>query len=92
MRLAIAYTDSFHGTAFSIIFNKPFIVVANTDRGAARFTSVLKVFGLEDRLVSNVAEVTPGLLRKKIDWKSVNSKISQERQRSETYLRQHLEL
>jgi hypothetical protein len=85
-------TDSFHGTAFSIIFNKPFIVVANTDRGAARFTSVLSVFGLEDRLVSNVAEVTPELLRKKIDWKSVNAKLNRERRRSEKYLRQHLEL
>ena len=46
-------TDSFHGCVFSIIFNKPFWVLGNSDRGTARFTSLLSTFGLEDRLVSS---------------------------------------
>lgn len=45
-------TDSFHGTVFSIIFNKPFIVLGNKKRGMARFNSLLGLFGLNDRLVN----------------------------------------
>ena len=44
-------TDSFHGCVFSIIFRKPFVAVANKERGLDRFLSLLKDCGLEDRLV-----------------------------------------
>lgn len=44
-------TDSFHGCVFSIIFRKPFVAIANRDRGLDRFLSLLKDCGLEDRLV-----------------------------------------
>ena len=44
--------DSFHGVVFSIIFNKPFWVIGNAKRGNARFSSLLKLFELDDRLVN----------------------------------------
>lgn len=44
-------TDSFHGCVFSIINRKPFIAIANRDRGLERFTSLLGTFGLTDRLI-----------------------------------------
>lgn len=66
-------TDSFHGTVFSIIFNKPFIVIANEDRGISRFTSILKLFGLEDRLIYSKSELTPELITRPIDFDKVNS-------------------
>lgn len=44
-------TDSFHGCVFSIIFHKPFVAIANKDRGLDRFVSLLRDAGLEDRLV-----------------------------------------
>lgn len=44
-------TDSFHGCVFSIIYHKPFIAIANKDRGLERFTSLLGTFGLMDRLI-----------------------------------------
>lgn len=47
-------TDSFHACVFSIIFKKPFIAIGNKKRGMARFESLLKMFGLEDRLISNI--------------------------------------
>lgn len=74
-------TDSFHGTAFSIIFNKPFIAIGNKERGLARFTSLLKVFGLENRLVSDVSEVTDELLKSRIDWVKVNEIKKKEQKR-----------
>lgn len=51
-------TDSFHGTVFAIIFSKPFIVIYNAERGASRFISLLKIFGLEHRLIHSATELT----------------------------------
>lgn len=39
-------TDSFHGVVFSIIFQKPFICIANEGRGSSRFSSLFKILGL----------------------------------------------
>ncbi len=49
-------TDSFHACVFSIIFGKEFVVYGNQNRGLSRFTSLLKIFGLEDRLVLSYVE------------------------------------
>lgn len=65
-------TDSFHGTVFAIIFNKPFLVVGNHVRGFSRFTSLLTIFGLEERLVQSLQEVTTEKIRARIDWSEVN--------------------
>ena len=44
------FTDSFHGTIFSIIFKKPFITMKNKNRGGERFISLLKPISLIHRL------------------------------------------
>lgn len=49
-------TDSFHGCVFSIIFHKPFVAIANKDRGLDRFVSLLRDAGLEDRLIYSFDE------------------------------------
>ena len=63
--------DSFHACVFSIIFEKPFCVLANRDRGITRIDSLLRMFGLEDRLFSDFSMeevcMTP------INWQEVNS-------------------
>ena len=61
-------TDSFHGTVFSIIFNKPFVALANAERGADRFVSLLSQFGLMSRLYSEGKNYQ----KSDIDWKPVN--------------------
>ena len=65
-------TDSFHGTVFSIIFNKPFVCIANKERGLSRFTSLLKIFGLENRLIFSQKDLSEKLLEN-IDYNKVNS-------------------
>src|SRR5690606_34704024 len=85
-------TDSFHGTAFSIIFNKPFLAIGNKDRGLARFLSVLKLFGLDNRLITDTAQVSAELLKKKIDWDKVNSIRNSEAKRSLSFLKSNLGL
>ncbi len=76
-------TDSFHGTVFSILFNKPFISVVNKKRGAERFLSLLTLFGLERRIYNeNLNE----LIEDKINWLEVNNKLNQLRNEGIEYL------
>lgn len=48
---SMVITDSFHGTVFSIIFNKEFYVLQNAERGVARIVSLLNTFELEYRIL-----------------------------------------
>jgi Polysaccharide pyruvyl transferase len=73
------FTDSFHGCVFSLIFNKPFLVVGNYERGLARFDSLLSKFGLHHRLVFSPDDVTTSLISDEIDWQQVNKTISEEK-------------
>jgi nitroreductase len=73
---AFVVTDSFHGVAFSILFNKPFIAYGNPGRGLARFTSLLKMFGLEDRLVVSSKDVDLDGVVQPVDWSTVNDRLS----------------
>jgi len=64
-------TDSFHGTVFSILFHKQFTVIANKERGITRFTSLLSMFGLEDRLIysHNEYKQLPDINYDKVDFR-----------------------
>ncbi len=78
-------TDSFHGTIFCIIFNKPFITLANPDRGLSRFTSLLQLFGLQERLLTRTTLVTPDKLHP-INWDRVNEIRESKKRDSLKYL------
>lgn len=83
-------TDSFHGCVFSIIFNKPFIAIGNNGRGLTRFTSLLKLFGLENRLVLNSNDLTEKLIKDKINWSKIQEIIEFEQRRSLDFLTKNL--
>lgn len=89
-RCKYVVTDSFHGTVFAILFNKPFISICNDERGAARFDSLLRTFGLESRLINARDELPEGLIRQKIDFRRVNGIIEEERARADSFLRSAL--
>ncbi|HCV05713.1 MAG: hypothetical protein CMF22_13365 [Idiomarinaceae bacterium] len=86
----LVVTDSFHGCIFSIIFNKPFIAIANEDRGRARFESLLGSFGLLNRLVNNTTEINADLLDEDIDWNSVNMRRELMLDKGYSFLRESL--
>jgi hypothetical protein len=73
----LVVTDSFHGMAFSIIFNKPFVVIPNKSRGASRFETLMKIFNLSE------VNLTP-------DWVTINHILQQERKRGISFLKQVL--
>lgn len=76
--------DSFHGTALSIIFNKPFIAIANRNRGYGRFTSLLKLFDLEANLVDESIPISHAIeiINNPINWEKINDKRQMLKQQS----------
>lgn len=84
-------TDSFHGCVFAIIFNKPFVCLGNKSRGSARFDTLLRKFGLEDRLITfpSVSQLQQ-VLQTPIEWAQVNEKLSFERERGVNFLKANL--
>lgn len=82
---AYVITDSFHGTAFSINYNKDFFVFLNEQRGNSRFDSLLNLLNLKDRVVTFVNPEKP-----LINWPEVNLLLNSERERCEKWLSQSL--
>ena len=83
-------TDSFHGSCFSIIYRKPFVVLKNEKRGGSRFDHLLSGFGLLDYMVEK-----PELIVKKffvlgfqhqIDYDKVYERIKEECLRCKKWL------
>lgn len=83
---AFVVTDSFHGAVFSILFNKPFIAYGNPKRGMARFVSLMRMLGLEDRLVVQRGEIDVDRMLQPIDWAAVNRRLERLRGESQEFL------
>ena len=77
--------SSFHGTAFSVNLNKPFISVS-PKRFNTRAQSLLNLLGLSERLVTYASYSLDKALAM-IDYTSVNEILENERTRSMKYLR-----
>lgn len=80
-------TDSFHGTVFSIIYSRPFFTFKRFNKKASlstntRITSLLTRLGLMDRLVLDMDSKQAF----DIDWKKIQSGVSQFRKASSEYL------
>jgi hypothetical protein len=83
-------TDSFHGMVFSIIFNKPFFVYGNKNRGLSRFQSLLEKFHLEHRLLLSCDNMDQMDVDAPIDWKSVNEIVEREKNVSMFFLQKNV--
>lgn len=84
--------DSFHGVVFSILFNVPFIAIGNKSRGLSRFNSILTLFKIKDRLITDYNEQHFNLFDKSIDFEQINTILEKERFKSTTYLRNIINL
>ena len=78
-------TDSFHGCAFSVNMNKDFYAIVTSN--GARITSMLELFGLQNRVLSEPNEID---LLESIDWVSVNRKLDDRRKESKDWLKSSL--
>ena len=89
---AYVCTNSFHGTVFSVRFQKPFFTAVSpaelADPERSRTMSLLKRLGLENRVVGS--GITAGLLDP-VDWDTAAERLAVERTASLDYLRAALE-
>lgn len=87
-------TNSFHGTALSILLKKDFVVVGlqgSKSEFNARVINLLKLVGLESRIINDSSPQTiQKLLNNKIDWESVDLKVCGLRDEGASYLMSEL--
>ncbi len=82
----LVITDSFHGSVFSAIFNRPFVAVVNRSRGADRFASLVLRIKIDHRIVEDASFIASALSRP-IDWEIVNDRILASRREGIDFLR-----
>ena len=85
----ILVTDSFHGTAFAINMNTPFVEVLPNTGTASRNASILRLTGLEDRVLGSDNDLE--LAGRPINFAPVNAIVIKERERSMKVLRRLIE-
>ncbi len=80
-------TDSFHATAFSINFEKNFVIVY-PGKYSTRLQSILKILGLENRVAKDDNDLK--IVEKNIDYDKVNVLLNHDRQMSIRWLKDNL--
>ncbi len=85
---SVMYTDSFHGTVFSILNKKPFVISSRENVGMnmdSRIDTLLAMFNLENRKISkdNNYEITNPM---EIEFPDIEAILERERQRSKEFL------
>jgi hypothetical protein len=73
-------TNMFHGTCFSILFNRPFFSIS-MPHNKNKLEDVLFRFGLESQLVTDISQIS-SLSVPRIDFDSVNKRVSEARMHS----------
>lgn len=76
---------SYHGTAFSVIFRKPFYTYS-TGGNSARMEDLVQTLGIEDRYLDTAFDVSHADWE--IDWEKVEDNWNRERQCSLNYLKE----
>ena len=89
-------TDSFHGTCFSILFDKPFYTKKNDKRGGKRFDELIKIAGIENQIFKTSREIVNTIsesgLKDDIDFSEIHRKIADSAETSRAWLRKALQL
>lgn len=87
---SLVYTDSFHGTVFSILYRTPFVVCNRlgnsvTEKMGSRIDSLLGLFGLENRRGTSENGYAISNPMEDPDWSDVDAVLTRERNRSKNY-------
>ena len=87
-KAACVCTNSFHGTAFSIIHRKPFFTVPHSTSNS-RISSLLDILELSHRQIKNTADISGDPLS--IDYTIAEGLLEAEREKSLRFLRMALD-
>ena len=86
-------TGTFHGTSFSIKYNRKFVSFVTEINRVNKVSSLLKTFGLEDKMVTKTEETNLiDVMRQKIDYEKVNKIVEEKAVYSKKYLSEQIEL
>lgn len=77
-------TDSYHGTCFSMIFEKDFVTVKN--RESERFATFSLFPGIQGRILENGARYDVKKLAGSIDYKAVKQELAAETAKSKQFI------
>ena len=83
-------SNSFHGTIFSLLFNKPFITINARFNGAERLKSLGKLFGVENRIITENSKEAITLLKTPLNANL--SVIDELKNKSMNFLKKNLDL
>lgn len=81
-------SNSFHATAFSVIFEKQFVVFERTEKINTRMRDLLECLNLSNRLILNVGNILDEQL---IDYTNINEVLSRECAKAKGFISQVLE-
>ena len=84
-------TDSFHGTALSLVFNVPFATILKPGLSMmnGRVTGLLNTFGLDHRVASSASDII-ALMNEPIKWDVVNGCMERTRATGRSWLAENL--
>lgn len=87
---SLMYTDSFHGTVFSILYRTPFVICNRlgsdvTEKMGSRIDNLISLFSLEDRRGTKANSYTIPSPMDSPDWSNVDKVLEKERKRSAEY-------
>lgn len=83
-------TNSFHGTAFSVLLNKPFILAQAQPFADDRIATLLGAMGLADREIDPATDICPENLLE-VDFTRANETLEALRRQDTDWLRQAIE-
>ena len=84
-------TDSFHGVAFSLVFQKDFVVITPDIGKNSRLKDIMDTLGLSNRYFYDTDEIDYNtIINSKIDYNEVNELLKKEREKSWNFLKESL--
>ena len=89
---SLVLTDSFHGTVFSLLYHRPFVIYVGLPNRVTRIKSLLSQLGLDNRILHNgaTAEDMCKIAETPIDWVKIDEKLSMLREDSISRLKDAL--
>lgn len=87
------FTDSFHGTVFSLLFEKPFVVFdrppqKGTGNMSSRIDTLLNKFDIKGQRIADDSQL--GNIQPEVDYKKIDEILQKERKIAEDYLKEAL--
>ena len=88
-KASYVYTDSFHGTVFSILFGKQFVVRANGEKGQ-RMESLCGLLGLKQRTFREIQDLPD--IDEKIDYNMAYNRLAELKRQSIQFIQEGMGL